>query len=69
LSSHALGKDDDGDEAPQPTAPTTHIDLRTTCAAVPSGELGIGFGNTSLFTVPGTIALATGNTLPTIPTR
>jgi len=30
LSSHALANDDDDDNSPKPTAPTTYIDLRTT---------------------------------------
>ena len=68
VSSHAFGKDDDDDNSSKPTTPTTYIDLRTTYALVPGGALGIGFGGTSLFTVLQSIVLATGNTLPTIPT-
>jgi hypothetical protein len=67
LSSHALANDDDDDNSPKPTAPTTYIDLRTTYAAIPGGSLAIGFGNTSLSSVLQSIALATGTTLPAVP--
>jgi hypothetical protein len=67
-SGHALANDDDDDHATKPTAPTTYIDLRTSYATIPGGSLGIGFGNSSLFSVLETIALATGNTPLPVPT-
>jgi len=68
-SGHSFGKDADNDEdAAKPTTPTVYLDLRTTYAAVPGGSLAIGFGNTALFNVLETIALANSNARATIPT-
>jgi len=68
VTNAAFGKDDN-DQAAQFTPPTVYLDLRTTYATAPGGAIGIGFGNTSLFSVLGAIALATGNTPPTMPTH
>lgn len=62
----AFGKDDTDQAAPF-TAPSVYLDLRTTYATAPGGAIGIGFGNTSLFSVLGAIALAAGHTPPTAP--
>jgi hypothetical protein len=64
----AFGKDDN-DQAAQFTPPNVYLDLRTTYATAPGGAIGIGFGNTSLFSVLGAIALATGHTPSTVPTH
>lgn len=63
----AFGKDDN-DQAAQFTSPNVYLDLRTTYATAPGGAIGIGFGNTSLFSVLGAIALAAGHTPSTVPT-
>lgn len=64
----AFGKDDT-DQTAEFTAPSVYLDLRTTYATAPGGAIGIGFGNTSLFSVLGAIALAAGHTPSTVPTH
>jgi hypothetical protein len=64
----AFGEDVTG-EASELTSPSVYLDLRTTYATAPGGAIGIGFGNTSLFSVLGTIALAAGHTPSTVPTH
>jgi len=65
-SSTALAADDDDSEAkPKAVWPTTYLDMRTMYAVVPAGSLPIGFGNTALFTALESLALSTGNGLPT----
>lgn len=62
----AFGQDGN-DQAAQFTPPNVYLDLRTTYATAPGGAIGIGFGNTSLFSVLGAIALAAGHTPSTVP--
>jgi len=59
------GDDDDSSTKSHSAWPTTYLDMRTIYSAVPAGALPIGFGNTSLFTAFQSLALSTGNGLPT----
>jgi len=57
--------DDDSDAKPKAAWPTTYLDMRTSYATVPAGSLPIGFGNTALSTALESLALASGNGVPT----
>ena len=48
----------------KPTVPNIYLDLRTTCATIPAGTLGLGFGNTSLSAAFEALAVRQGATLP-----
>ena len=65
-STRALAADDDDSDAkPKSAWPTTYLDLRTSYATVPAGSLPIGFGNTALSTALESLALSSGNGVPT----
>src|SRR5581483_7013543 len=57
--------DDDSDAKPKSAWPTTYLDMRTSYASVPAGSLPIGFGSTALSTALESLALASGNGVPT----
>jgi hypothetical protein len=66
-TSAVAGDDDDSDGKPKSAWPTTYLDMRTIYASVPAGALPVGFGNPALFTVLGSLALASGNSLSGLP--
>lgn len=62
-ASAAFGEADD-DETAKPAIPNIYLDLRTNYAKIPSGTLGLGFGNTSLSAALQALAVRRGATLP-----
>ena len=67
-ASAAFGEADD-DETAKPAIPNIYLDLRTNYAKIPSGTLGLGFGNTSLSAALQALAVRRGATLPPSTTR
>ena len=60
----AFAANDDEDEPTKPALPNIYLDLRTIYATIPSGTLGLGFGNTSLSAAFAALAAQRGATLP-----
>jgi hypothetical protein len=59
-----LADDAAQDAGAEPTIPNIYLDLRATCATIPAGTLGLGFGNTSLSAAFEALAARRGAALP-----